>query len=99
MDCGWQNPEEAANSHSACLKVLASNAGCIGRAALRQTSYTQGFLSQFAMMKSFQQTSDFRVMIARIQVEREARFQTDTTPDTHRRNCVAPSAWVHLNSI
>jgi hypothetical protein len=38
MDCGWQNPELAANNYLECQKSLASKADCIERAEQPQTS-------------------------------------------------------------
>ena len=50
MDCGRQNPEEEANNRSEYLKPLASNADCIERAVLPQTSGMRGVLFLFAMI-------------------------------------------------
>lgn len=55
MDCGWQNPEWVANNYFEFLKLLASNADCIGRAAAPQTSGIRDALSPFAMMVSSSQ--------------------------------------------
>jgi hypothetical protein len=56
MDCGWQNPEQEANNRSESVRSLASNADCMERAVLPQTSGIRGVLSRFAMI-SLQPTS------------------------------------------
>jgi hypothetical protein len=66
MDCGWQNPEQAASNHSECLKALPSNAGCIGRAALPQTSGMRDVLSPLAMMISLQLASSAETRLSTI---------------------------------
>jgi len=55
-DCGWQNPEEEANSHLEFLRSLASSPDCIGHAAPPQTSSMRDFLSPFAMIISYSQS-------------------------------------------
>jgi len=58
MGCDWQNQERAASNHSESQTPLASNAGCIGRAARPQTNCMQDVLTRFAMMNSSQLPSD-----------------------------------------
>jgi len=57
MDCGWQNLEGAANNRFECLKSLASDPDCMGRAAPPLASSMRDVLSPFAMMISWQLTS------------------------------------------
>jgi hypothetical protein len=57
MDCGWRNPEGAANNYLERQKPLASKADCIERADQPQTSGIRDALPQFAMMISLQLTS------------------------------------------
>ena len=57
MDCGWQNPEWAADNYLECQNYLASNADCMERAVRTQTSGIRGALFPFAMMISLQITS------------------------------------------
>ena len=57
MDCGWQNPERAANNHSECWTCPAYNAGCIAGVAPPQTSGMRDVLFLIAMMISLQATS------------------------------------------
>ena len=58
MDCGWQNPEQGANTHSESHKSLASSPGCIWPADPPQTNGTQDVPSPFAMMIALQLRSD-----------------------------------------
>jgi hypothetical protein len=66
MDCGWRNPEWVANNHFECLKSLRSNEDCIEPAAPPQTSGMREVLSLFAMMISFELTSNVRAHRMRI---------------------------------
>lgn len=58
MDCGWQNPEGAANNSLACLTPLASKPPYIERDAPAHTTGMREFLCRFAMTISLQPTSD-----------------------------------------
>jgi hypothetical protein len=58
MDCGWQNPEGAANSCLECLAIVASKPSRIERVVPTQTSGIRDFLCRFAMTISLQPTSD-----------------------------------------